>query len=941
MRDVEVVFGVISVLSVTLVVVMTMLVRRRRAESTPRSCEYEERQGLQVQEGEPREVAEGSEEAQRRMNAAALSAESERREAATQASHDAEVSDVVGSDGQVGIHPADRFSRTLIPSATITGQPTVGERSDASQPSGVPHGGLPPLSPQPQRGLIWAWGSNDHGQLGDGTRDVQPAPVMLQRPANVKQVVAGYRCAFAVQEDGTAWSWGDNDFGKLGDDAEDAQPEPVRITGLADIVMIAAGARTTYALRRDGTVWSWGGNAFHELGAGLDATCPQVESGGWSFRPLNGDEVGTRVPVRVHGLSEVMAIAAGGSRAFALRADGTVWAWGDNQRGRLGDGTTVEHLAPVRLKSLTDVVALAVGERSAYALDSSGTVWAWGDNGDGQLGDGSRDSRGVPGRVRGLGSVAAVAAGSSSAYALGIDGAVWAWGCNRHGQVGDGTQSDRLLPVPLVGLTGVSQIAAGWTSAYALTRDGSVWAWGDNSSGQLGVRRRREALVPTQELGFSRISSISARKDTVYALAQADDPRSGYTEITPPVDYTLAGQSFPAGTVWAWGRNDTAQLGDGSRDDRLAPVPVSGLADIKHICTPKSRGFDADGLVRALMGDGTVWAWGGRYMNGAFQGLRVPRQIEQESGVVALVDFFALKGNGKVKDLRVLHDDQRPKRVPGLADADAIYPLQPLLYVAKKDGALLVYELSNYDWEHKGDYYWGGKQRQLEGPADVVSVVSWRGETRRDVALAGDGTVWEWNVENLQPDARNQWMADFAVTQNPAPIADLKDVRLVSAGTSCCYALKADGSVWAWGGNHLGQLGDGTMAARTNPVKVDRLTNVVAIDPLGDSCLALREDGSVWAWGDNEHGQLGDGTRETRTKPIQALELSEIKALHAGFAIRRDGTVWAWGDNQHGRLADGTEADRPLPRQIEGLSSVIEVVAGSASWFAITDDSPK
>src|SRR5581483_5454341 len=180
----------------------------------------------------------------------------------------------------------------------------------------------------------------------------------------------------------------------------------------------------------------------------------------------------------------------GESHSLAVTTDGSVWAWGGNGSGQLGDGTTTDRATPARVGGLERVTPVAAGGgpygSHSLALDADGTVWAWGDNSHGELGDGTTTSHPTPTRVAGLGRVTAIAAGDAHSLALLDDGSVWAWGNNDAGQLGDATTDARPRPVQVRGLERVTAIAAGTYFSLALTNDGSVWAWGANGSGQLG-----------------------------------------------------------------------------------------------------------------------------------------------------------------------------------------------------------------------------------------------------------------------------------------------------------------------------------------------------------------------------------------------------------------------------------------------------------------------
>ncbi|WP_328591784.1 hypothetical protein [Candidatus Frankia alpina] len=236
------------------------------------------------------------------------------------------------------------------------------------------------------------------------------------------------------------------------------------------------------------------------------------------------------MPVRVVGLTRVIAIASGGATAYALREDGTVWAWGDNDEGQLGNGTTASSPLPVRIIGLSGVRAIAGGQEAGYALRRDGTIWAWGANDEGQLGNGTIVSSTVPVAVRNLTGVTAIAASSegASGYALRGDGTAWAWGLNNTGQLGNGTDDTSLVPVQVngtTGLVGVTAISADSFSGYALRQDGTVWAWGSNFFGQLGrgLTTPPYSLLPVRVSGIARAEAVAGGGFSGYTLVNTWD----------------------------------------------------------------------------------------------------------------------------------------------------------------------------------------------------------------------------------------------------------------------------------------------------------------------------------------------------------------------------------------------------------------------------------
>jgi hypothetical protein len=256
-------------------------------------------------------------------------------------------------------------------------------------------------------GTVWAWGENPFGQLGDGTTTEQHSPVQVSGLTSVVAIAAGKEPNTALTAAGTLWAWGLNNQGQVGDGTQANQRAPVAISGVGGVVAIARGHEHGLALSADGTVWAWGS--------------------GWYGRLGDGTYAHQFSPIRVPGLSGVAAISGGGLHSLALGSDGKVWAWGWNDAqpvggaadgGQIGDGTTTPRLMPVRLSNFTGVVAIAAGGAHSLALKADGSVWAWGYNAMGQIGDGTVTARHIPVRVSGLGGAVRIAAGVWHSMAL-------------------------------------------------------------------------------------------------------------------------------------------------------------------------------------------------------------------------------------------------------------------------------------------------------------------------------------------------------------------------------------------------------------------------------------------------------------------------------------------------------------------------------------------
>ncbi|MDQ0063086.1 RCC1 domain-containing protein, partial [Paenibacillus harenae] len=266
--------------------------------------------------------------------------------------------------------------------------------------------------------------------------------------SGVTMVVGGVTHTLALKQDGTVWAWGENILAQLGDGSTTNRSSPVQVTELDSVIAVAAGSAHSLALKSDGTVWAWGNNSNGQLGIGR-TTLPSSS------------------PVQVTNLSSVVAIASGSHHNFAIKSDGTVWAWGGNWNGQLGDGSTTERYTPVQVQGLSSVIDVTAGAYHSLAIKSDGTVWAWGNNDYGQDGvpggltlhDGTSlvtTYRHTPVQVQGLSSVIDVAAGYAHSLALNSDGTVLAWGFNGGGQLGDGSTTNRSSPVQVTELDSVS-----------------------------------------------------------------------------------------------------------------------------------------------------------------------------------------------------------------------------------------------------------------------------------------------------------------------------------------------------------------------------------------------------------------------------------------------------------------------------------------------------
>lgn len=712
-------------------------------------------------------------------------------------------------------------------------------------------------------GGAWCWGSNEHGQLGDGSiLTTRSRPVVVSGLSDgVAKISAGVAHTCAITTEARVRCWGNNDYGQLGDGTTSTRLEPVDVQGLADpIEDLAAGYLHTCALTTAGGVWCWGGAGEDQLGS-ADAIAMEYSS----------------TPIAVEGLpSGVVAIAAGAVHTCALTSQGETWCWGDDGSGQLGDGSGLSTSAPylpVRAEMPHEVTQIAAGWEHTCAITVEAELWCWGLDYFGQLGNsvdepGYRHPNGRPivacvfvplliyGSItiycvgepgedvkehadsptradRVPGGVEGVTAGTSHTCAITSGGGATCWGFNG---VINTYEDERLGDGSLVSGDGVTSITAG-DSHTCVVIGTDAWCWGSNRYHQLGqgvpVSSARPIVVPGLPGAMTSIAS-------------------GYQH-----NCAVAGD----GEVWCWGSNSGGALGDGSNEPRDGAVVVAGLPDA---AVSVAAGSTAS---CAVLEDGTVWCWGDNTAlgDGSSGAHYTPVAV---SGLPSAAVAVATKGHS----CAVTVDGQvwcwGSNRNGQLGDGTTEDRLTPVAVIGL--------------------------------PSPAVAISMYYGTS---CAITSDGGVWCWGANDdgqLGDGTTEDRSTAVAVSGLPAGAVSIA----VGARHTC--AVTDAGEAWCWGSNYHGQMGIGTTDdygdPPRDPVRVTQLPQATAVSAKSSTSCALTAPSGAYCWGGhNPTFDIGSNRPIALDGfPQGAVEITE-GYLHRCVLID-DGEVWCWGSNRKGQL---------------------------------------
>ncbi len=713
---------------------------------------------------------------------------------------------------------------------------------------------------------VWIWGENQFGTVGDGTTTGHLEPIQKAIPA-VDAVPGEWAVTAlgstgnvsAIDAEGALWGWGFNGYGALGDGMQTSHPNPTRIGTGSDWLALSAASHAI-GLQADGSLWGWGLNL------------------GDYVAPGPGDSSFLLSPTRIGTDTDWVSVYASYLATFAVKSDGSLWAWGYNGSGQLGDGTDTARLTPTRIGTATDWAGAQFSGSLGHmaVIKADGSLWTWGDNEHGQLGDGTRVDRFVPTRL-GTDRWTSVSADRHT-LAVRVDGTLWSWGWNYTGQLGDGTLggtfSDRPTPAQIGNATNWAQVAAGNSTSHAVRADGTLWGWGASDYGELGDGTATDGSPdPTPQTTPIRIG-LTRRWDFVEARGSQNTMAGSHVAL-PPTTTTVTSSRNPAFTL------ETVTF-------RATVVPVapstgtpSGTVTFYDGATVLGTGQLADGVATFS----TQWLPIGPHdITAQYQG---DYAFQPSSGSV----FQTVRLRRTATTITATDPPSfRHVNVTFTATVTASSPA-----TGTPTGTVVF----------------------TDGPTTLASVPLTNG--------AASYTTNTLTLGNHRITATFQANAKWATSSNGID-----------------RAIQLAPNLWAWGDNKYGQLGTGNFAVDIlTPTRAGATTGWVSVDS-GPHSAGIKADGTLWTWGLNDYGQLGNGNASDTVFPLpsQVGTDRDWVQVSTGYrytlAIKSDGSLWAWGRNHRGQLGNGTTVDSSVPIDVSNGQRWTSAAAGHQTSSGVT-----
>ena len=697
----------------------------------------------------------------------------------------------------------------------------------------------------------WCWGRNYIGQLGFGGNSAYPStsPVQVNDTAVMtwSAISAGAYFSCGIDTSSRLWCWGANGQHQLGNGLTDHLFSPSRVGSDSDWLVLESGSTHSCAIKTDNTLWCWGGNLFGQTGrgdfgaanlvpipaqVGVDEDWRQLSLGGyiscaikldgslwcWGESLASADDIALSAPERVNDDIDWRSIDVGTYHACAIKVDGSLWCWGKNLDGQIGIGfSTVDAYVPAPRRVGTDFDWLSVkaGGWHTCAIKTDNSLWCWGYNEYGQLGDSTQFYRDTPFQIGARTDWVDLTLNGYHTCASNKAGDVYCWGSNGYGELGGGEEprlgtQNSYVPILTDNNNNWLEVAAGYGHMCASKTDNSVYCWGVNNAGQLGNQSYFLKAVPTEVVG---------NRD----WRQFDTTSSGDTACGIKTDNSL----------WCWGRGVEGQFGNGSSGNDVysdIPLQVDNAVDWAQIAVAYTH-------VCAIKMNNSLWCWG-------------------ESA-------FGKLGIGSGQDVNTY--ETSPRRV-GL-DSDWIYVATGGWHTCAIKANNSLWCWGSNDSSQVGNDLGTGAV-EIDVPVQVGANLDWASVYLgglHSCALKLDGSAWCWGDNGSGQTGNND---SYFVDIIPFRVGPTDTWQQFSAGYQSSCAIKTDQSLWCWGNNYIGQVGNGFISNAASQQEVSPGTTWKNVGIGEAQTCGIKTDGTLWCWGANSSGSLGDGLRFKSTPQL-------------------------------------------------------------------------
>ena len=868
---------------------------------------------------------------------------------------------------------------------------------------------------------LWAWGRNYYGILGDNTTEHRSSPVQVCPGTTWKHIYSHFVDVAGIQTDGTLWGWGNNTNRIIADNLirySSPVQNPLGATNWKKVVSETNGSAA--GLKTDGSLWTWGQGGQGSLGNNnvyggtiLSPTQTVFADTEW----LDVESLGNSGFTAIRASLPTTTTTSSTTTTSTTQAPGALYTWGNRPYGGAADNTVdVIYQYPTQAidaSQYEDLPFNSTGIGSCFAIKPDGTLWAWGWNiYYGALGDGTLENRSSPIQIT-SNTWNMVSSSSIVTLAIRSDNTLWGWGYGPY--LPNNSNTNYSSPIQ-IGTDTWRYVDSGGQTGAGIKTDGTLWLWGSNYQGQLGNNSVVQTSSPVQtvaggnnwifvNVGDNCTHAIKS-DSTLWAWGTSNGGwgtignNTSYTAYSSPIQIGGSGWAFLSsyryhvlatktnGTLWAWGFNSYGELGlNNSGRAYSSPVQIGTDTNWKK---PVAIDFSSG----ATKTDGTLWGWGSNYYSqtgNPYAGYAVSSPVQSLANDNLWIDlsgntygFYATRSAGYVTTTpaptsstttttpqpgsflgmgyngygEIGINSKDPKSFPTQEFTNSSWSKLPsgdLVYydssvgAIKKDGTLWtwgsIWDTNTNSLVHRSSPV----QISLGGTWTELSINSYFVN-----AIKSDGTLWAWgklpgNANNSSPtqigidtdwkyvfrnlyvsaaikndDTAYLWGQDISYglwgdntagnTTKLVPTQTITGSWKMIVGSTSMLGIKTDGTLWSWGRNYRGMLGLNDAINRSSPTQISGSYTYVSSDGY-QSVMAVKSDGTLWGWGSgsaviNIAQQNGyPYSFQGYSSPVQLLASTGwtkvISSYDNGMALKSDGTIWSWGSNQYGIFGNG------------------------------------